>query len=289
MSTALIYYLIFCGAFIILVWAALVPFRAGLLYNGTVYCMAIGGYFAAFASKTLHWPFWVVILGALLVGGLLGFLPALGFSRTSGVVTAVSSMALIFVIQSLIRNIDFLGGPRGISGIPKVENLLLYTIIIVVVVGIFIYRLDHSRIGRAFECIQTDPDMAMTLGVNVKIMTILSLTISSVLGALSGAIYALNMRIIYPETFGFSLLLYVMTMLFIGGRYTQWGMLLSVPILWGLPSWIPNSLANYSQIIYGVLLILVLMLRPEGIITRELLTSTKKLFLRKKINNNVNC
>jgi len=282
------YYLIFCGAFIILTWAAYIPFRSGLLYNGTVYCMAIGGYFAGFASKTLGLPFPVVIIGAMLVGALLGFIPALGFSRTSGVVTAVSSMALIFIIQSVIRNMDFIGGSRGLSGIPKVENLVIYTAIIVVITGIFVYRLDHSRIGRAFESIQTDPDMAKTLGINVKKMTILGLTISSVLGALSGALYAYNMRIIYPETFGFSLLLSVQTMLFVGGRYTQWGMLLSVPILWGLPGWIPKSMSNYAQIIYGIILILVLMLRPEGIITRELLNKIKKVITGKNKTVNVN-
>ena len=223
MSTALTYYIIFCCVFLVLTWAAYVPFRAGLLYNGTVYCMAIGGYFAGFASKTLNWPFWACILGAMVVGAILGFVPAIGFSRTSGIVTAVSSMALIFIVQSVIRNLDFLGGSRGINGIPKVENLAIYCLILVVIVGVFIYRLDKSRIGRAFESIQTDPDMAATLGINVKRMTILGLTISSVLGATAGAMYAFNMRVIYPETFGFSLLLSVMTMMFVGGRYTQWG------------------------------------------------------------------
>lgn len=282
MSTATTYFIIFCCIFIILSWAAYVPFRAGLLYNGTVYCMAIGGYFAGFAAKDLGLPFWATIIGAMLIGAILGFIPALGFSRTAGIVTAVSSQALIFIIQSVIRNIDFLGGSRGISGIPKVENLVWYAIAIVVIAAVFIYRLDHSHIGRAFECIQTDPDMASTLGINVKKMTILGLTISSVLGALSGALYTYNMRVIYPETFGFSLLLSVMTMLFVGGRYTQWGMLISVPLLWGFSKWMPKSLSVYSQILYGIILILVLMLRPEGLITRKLTAGIKNIFIKKK-------
>ncbi|SHJ14785.1 branched-chain amino acid ABC transporter permease [Parasporobacterium paucivorans] len=281
MSTALSYFIIFCCVFIILTWAAYVPFRAGLLYNGTVYCMAIGGYFAALASKTWHWPFWVCIIGAIVVGAILGFIPALGFSRTSGIVTAVSSMALIFIIQSVIRNIDILGAGRGISGIPKIENLVLYSLILVLIVAVFIFRLDHSRLGRAFEAVQTDPDMAATLGVNVKIISVLGLTISSALGAVAGAIYAFNMRIIYPETFGFSLLLSVMTMLFVGGRYTQWGMFISVPLLWGINKWIPSSLAIYAQIIYGVILIVILMARPEGLVTRKMVAGVGRVFVRK--------
>ena len=282
MSTALTYFIIFCCVFLILTWAAYVPFRAGLLYNGTVYCMAIGGYFAGVASKSWDWPFLACLIGAMIVGALLGFLPALGFSRTSGIVTAVSSMALIFIVQSVIRNIDALGGARGISGIHKVENLEWYSLIIVVIIAIFIYRLDHSRIGRAFESIQIDPDMAATLGINVKRMTVLGLTISSVLGATAGAIYTFNMRVIYPDTFGFSLLLSVMTMLFVGGRYTQWGMVVSVPLLWGLSKWMPDSVSMYTQIIYGVVLIVILMARPEGIITRKFAAKIASIFVRKK-------
>jgi branched-chain amino acid transport system permease protein len=83
--------------------------------------MAIGGYFAGFAAKTWNRPFWACVLGAMIVGAILGFIPALGFSRTSGVVTAVSSMALIFIVQSVIRNLDFLGGSRGISGFRRLK------------------------------------------------------------------------------------------------------------------------------------------------------------------------
>ncbi len=282
MSTAASYFIIFVCVYLILTWAAYVPFKAGLLYNGTVYCMAIGGYFAAFMSKTFGTPFWLCILGAVIVSGLLGFLPALGFSRTKGVVTAVSSMALIFIIQAVIRNIPALGAARGISGIKKCEHLVLFSVICVVVICIFLYRFEKSRFGRAFESIETDPDMAATLGVNVKKMTVLGLTMSSVIAGVAGVIYAFQMRVVYPETFGFSMLLNIMTMMFVGGRYTQWGMLISVPILWGLNKWIPSELAIYAQIIYGVILIIVLMAFPEGIITRNLLRRIKNLFTGKK-------
>ncbi len=282
MSTAASYFIIFVCVYLILTWAAYVPFKAGLLYNGTVYCMAIGGYFAAFMSKTFGTPFWICILGAIIFSGLFGFLPALGFSRTKGVVTAVSSMALIFIIQAVIRNIPALGAARGISGIKKCEHLVLFSLICVIAIGFILYRFEKSRFGRAFESIETDPDMAATLGVNVKRMTILGLTMSSVIAGVAGVIYAFQMRVVYPETFGFSMLLNIMTMMFVGGRYTQWGMLISVPILWGLNKWIPSGLAIYAQIIYGVILIIVLMAFPEGIVTRNLLRRIKNLFTGKK-------
>lgn len=280
MSLGMQNYLIFVGVFILLVWAFYVPFKAGLLYNGPIYCMAIGGYFAAFAVRDLNWPFGLAVLVAVVLGGLLGLLPALGFTRTSGVVTAIASMSLIFIIQSVIRNLKFLGGANGLWSIPKIDHLLLITYGIVIVVGVLIYRLDQSRIGKALEAVSIDPDLASSMGVNTRWISVLALTISSLLGALAGAIYAFNLRILLPEAFGFALMLSSSTMLFIGGRYTMWGALITVPILWGLPQWVPSQIAQFSNIIYGVLLVVTLVLWPEGIVTRDALRRVKSVFLK---------
>ena len=271
MSLNLMYYFQFVGVFILLTWALYIPFRGGLLYNGCVYCMAIGGYFAAFTMRDLGWPFGLALIGAMGLGGLLGFLPAIGFIRTKGIATAIGSIALIFIIQSILRNVGFLGGTRGFHGIPQVEQLLLITYGIILLIGFFIYRLDHSRLGRTIEAMSVYPERAGTMGINTRKIGILLLSISSVIGALAGVIYAVAVRTIYPSTFNFSLLLYIWTMLFIGGRYTMWGTLIAAPILWGLPSWVPSEVAEYTKIVYGAILVIVITMRPEGVISRRLL------------------
>ena len=271
MSASSIQYLIFVGSMILLVWAFYMPFRLGQLYNGPVYCMAIGGYFAALVAKELGWPFFLALLGAAVMGLIFGFLPALGFSRTTGVTTAVASMALIFIIQSVLLNLSITGGALGVTFIPKVPYLLYATWGTVLVVGFLIYRLDHSRVGRAIALIGTDPDLARTLGINVRWMTVFSLSSSSVLGALAGVFYAFDLRMLRPGLLGFTLVLSASAMLFIGGRHTMWGVFISVPILWGLPQWLPPSIAPYTQFVYGAVLILVLVFRPSGLITPGLL------------------
>ena len=282
-STGTTYFLILVIVYILLVWGALIPFRAGLLYNGTVYCMAIGGYVAGFLSKNFDLPFIVCVLAAILVGLLLGFIPALGFARTNGIVTAISSMALIFILESVIRNLDFLGGSTGMTGIHKENHLLLWAVILLIIFGVFLYRLNNSRIGRAWEAIQTDPQMAQSLGVNTFWMTVAALTLSSVFSATAGAVYAFNMRVLYPGTFSFTFLLNIMTMLFVGGRYTQWGAIISCPLLWSISVFMPTSIQKLSNYIYAVILILILMLRPEGIVTRRM-TNKVKNFVTSKLS-----
>lgn len=280
MSSGTAYFITIVIVYILVVWGALIPFRAGLLYNGTVYVMAIGGYTAGYLNKTYDCNFWVCVLAAIVVGLIFGFIPALGFARTNGIVTAISSMALIFIIQSIIKNIDFLGGATGLKGIHRENNLVWYALILLIIFGAFLYRLFNSRIGRAWEAISTDVQMAQTLGVNTRNMTVAALTLSSVFAAVGGAIFAFNIRVIYPGTFSFSFLLNVMTMLFVGGRYTQWGVIISAPVLWSLNVYVPDSVQKLSNYIYAVVLILVLMLRPEGLITRSMVLKVKTFFIQ---------
>jgi ABC-type branched-subunit amino acid transport system permease subunit len=80
-----------------------------------------------------------------------------------------------------------------------------------------------------------------------------------------------------------------MTMLFVGGRFTHFGALISVPILWGLSGWMPSEYAKFTQIVYGALLIIVLMARPEGLITRKMVYRVGDFFakLRRKTFDSV--
>ncbi len=273
MSPAATVYVEFVGVFILLLWAVYLPFRGGQLYNGPFYCMAIGAYSAAYVTKMLGWPSGAGVLMAMITGTIAGFLPALAFSKTTGIVTATASMALIFIIQAIIRNLDFVGGSQGLWGIPKMAHLPVVLWALVIITGLFVYRIDKSRVGRALEAMRTDPALASSLGMNLRWLSVFVMTFSSLVGAVAGAFYAFTVGTIIAESFGFPLLLSAMTMLFIGGRYTMWGVLISAPILWGIPQWIPPDMAPYTNIIYGALLVIVLVVRPEGLVSREMIDS----------------
>jgi branched-chain amino acid transport system permease protein len=85
---------------------------------------------------------------------------------------------------------------------------------------------------------------------------------------LAGVIYANTFGGVFPEAFGFSLILQGMTTLVFGGMYTMWGTVIAAPILWLVTQVLPESLKIFSIIIYGALLIVMLLVRPIGIIDR---------------------
>jgi branched-chain amino acid transport system permease protein len=108
------------------------------------------------------------------------------------------------------------------------------------------------------------------MGVPVKWVNVAALTGASAIGGVAGVIYAFTIGSIQPETFGFSLLLYVWAMLFIGGRYTMWGAVVAAPLLWGFPQLLPESAAEYTNIAFGCLLVLVILAAPSGLVSRRL-------------------
>ena len=259
------------GVYILLLWAVYLPFRGGQLYNGPFYCMAIGAYTAAYTAKFLSIPCGLALVLALILATIIGFLTSFAFSRTTGIVTAAASMSLIFIIVAVINNFELVGASRGIWGIPKMPGLLPIIYTAVVIIGFIIYRIDNSRLGRALEAMRTDPDLASTLGINLPMLSVFVMTLASAMGALAGVFYAFTLGSILAQNFSFPLLLTTMAMLFIGGRYTMWGVLISAPILWGIQLWLPSTLSQHTNLLYGALLVVILVVRPEGIISREVL------------------
>lgn len=282
MSINIWLFLEFSAVYILLTWAFYLPMKGGQVFNGPVYILAISSYFSAYAMRELGWAFGPTLLAAIGVGALMGFGPANGFAKTKGFALAIATIAVIFIVQSVLRNMPFLGGTRGFWGIPEISNLLPITWVIVLIVGIIIYRIDHSRLGRAIEVMRVNPDIAGALGgVNPIRLSILLQTIAGAISGAAGAIYPFISGGIYPSSFGFALLLYMWTILFVGGSTTMWGTLAFAPLLWGLTQIIPQQIAEYTDFIFGTLLIAILVLRPEGAIDRRLISNIGTFFRRR--------
>lgn len=240
-----------------------------------VYCMAAGAYFSAYSATTWGWPVGVSMLCSPLVGGIFAFFPALLLRKAPGFTTAIVSLALVIILQTVISNLKFLGGQAGFFGIPRMPILLPITIFILIVCGVLVYRIDNSRIGRAAEMLFYNRDMAAAFGVSMSGISVFLQVLSGSLSGLAGAIFTFKVRALFPDAFGFSVLINVAVMVFVGGTLTMWGVVIFGPILWGIPLILPNVVAEYHEIIYGCLLIIILIWRPEGVVGKNTVRAIK--------------
>jgi branched-chain amino acid transport system permease protein len=262
------YFFQLIAIFIMLGWAVYVNYRNGQLNMAPIYTMAVGAYFSAYAVNEWGWPFGLALVVATAVGAGAGFVPALGLGRAPAFATAIATMGLIYIAQTVIRNLRFLGGAAGYIGIPRIGYLMPVTWGIVIAFGFFIYRLDHSRLGRAMEMVYVDPDVAATLGVNRYWLSVSLHSLAGAMGALAGVFFAFTTGAIQPPNFGFSLLLRIICFVFVGGSTTMWGVPIFTTILWAVTVFLPTEVAEWRNIIYSVLLIVVLLLRPDGVIDK---------------------
>ena len=151
MSHFAFYFLEFSAIYILLAWAIYLPFRANQPYFGPFYSMVLGAYFAAWASIHWGWPFLLVLVGAMAFCILFSLIPAFKLASLGGFPMLIATMALFFIVQTAVRNMEILGGRFGLFGIPHISSgiMLIVTYAILLIAGLCVYRLDNSHIGRA--------------------------------------------------------------------------------------------------------------------------------------------
>jgi branched-chain amino acid transport system permease protein len=265
----LYYFLGLTAIFILMSWTIYLPYRVRQLYFLPVACMSAAAYFGAIATQQWGWPFALVLIAGIALGALLAFIPALLIGGSPLFAVVIVSLTFIFIVKTVIENVGILGRTTGIFGIPPVEHLLLITYTLLIIVGFFIYRFEHSSLGRAAGVVFVDKDVAATLGINIKGLGMLLQTVAGAIGGMTGVIYAFLIGSLFPDFFAFAMVGTLITMFFVGGYSNMWGVIVSAPALWGIPLLLPSVVHPWRQVIYAVLLVVIVLVRPEGLITRR--------------------
>ena len=283
MSVVLYYFLGFTAIYILMCWALYLPYRVGQLHFLIVTCMAVTAYFGGFAAREWNWPFVLILFAGILIGGIIAFISSFAIGKAPCFTVVVVGLTSIFIIKTIIENWKLLGGTVGFFHIPTVNNLLPIIYILLLIVGFLIYKIDHSRLGRAASVVFVDKDVAATLGVNIKNLGMFFQIIAGAIAGMAGVLDAFLVSSLSPEFFTFSMIGYLMCLLFVGGYTTMWGIVISAPILGGIPLLFPSEVASWRQVIYGVLLVVIILIRPEGLITRKMLWGLKQKILYNKV------
>jgi branched-chain amino acid transport system permease protein len=182
---------------------------------------------------------------------LVAGLTTLGFGETMAVIAF---------------NIDYIGGANAFTGIPLRTTIgLVYAVLVVLLFAA--WRYDHSRLGFAARATRDNPVTAAAMGINITWVKSVTFGIGAALAALGGVLRAHYILVQGPEDMGFFVSVGILIFVVFGGSYTFWGPLFGAMTLTILPELLRFS-AKDRFIIYGILLTLMVIIRPQGLITR---------------------
>ena len=205
---------------------------------------------------------------ALIIGGLIAALGALAIAipsfRTRGDYLAIISLAFMFIVKSLIENLEVVGGPRGLSSQPDYANLptvFFWTVACVWIINNFV----RSTLGKALNAVRDDEMAANAMTVNTKQTKIVAFLFAAFWAGVAGGLFAHVLRYVNPGTFGLQKLAEVLAMVYFGGLNSVYGSIVGAVSL-SMLSEALRPLEIFKWIIIPLLLILVMIYRPTGLI-----------------------
>ena len=274
----------------------------GLLVLGYAAFFAIGAYtYAMLASPQfgLHANFWLMLVVSAVVASAFGLLLGAPTLRLRGDYLAIVTLGFGEIVPQLLRNLDkYTNGPNGIVAIdqpsigsyafgfnPTPYYYLYFAIICICLV--LLNNLRHSRLGRAWMAIREDELAAAHMGINTTFVKLLAFSIGSAFAGIAGVVYAAKVTTIGPDDFQFQLSVMILLAIVLGGIGNLAGVLVGGAIIAVLnflvlpqaTNWVQAigarlgigalqnvDLTNFHFMIFGLILVLVMLFRPEGLI-----------------------
>jgi ABC-type branched-subunit amino acid transport system permease subunit len=278
---------------------------AGLLDLGYAAFFAIGSYTFAFAASPqaithLNIPFWPMLVVGALIAALFGVLLGAPTLRLRGDYLAIVTLGFGEIVPALFLNADALTkGTNGIGGIPQpqlpcIGDLCVkfsfidpfpfyFTMIgILAIVMVLIYRLLESRLGRSWMAIREDELAAASSGINTITTKLLAFALGASTAGFAGVFSASKLGNVTPDQFLFVVSFTVLAMVVLGGMGNPWGVVIGAFVLYTIQSVLLKELnqffqsqhvpilqnidfVQYQYLLYGIALVGMMLLRPEGL------------------------
>lgn len=219
--------------------------------------------FNALPATARPFVFLLSIAAAGIVAGIFGYLIGRPSLRVKGDYLAIVTLAFGEIIRSIIRFIPQVGGPRGFSGIPRYTDLAWILAFFALTVWIM-RNYTYSSYGRACVSCREDSLAAETLGVNTTTYKVQAFVIGAVIAGISGALLAHMLGYLHPDQFTYIRSIDFLVYLYAGGAGTMSGAILGAMVLTIIPEMM-RFLAGWRLVIYGLVLVLMMLYRPNGI------------------------
>jgi branched-chain amino acid transport system permease protein len=236
----------------------------------------IGAYVSAILSKTYGINPWLAMLIAAAATGVFAYVIGFPIFRLRGNYLAMATLGLVLVVYVLFRELgEYTGGPDGMAGIPCLSIgglvfksrvakyfLVWFFCLAVLLVSQNIIR---SRTGRALRAIHGSEPAAESVGIDLSRYKIKIFVLSAVYASIAGSLFVHTLRSVNPQPFGFMASVMIVTMAVVGGLASIWGALFGTAVVRILSNEVLLRFGGLDIIIYGVILMVVMILVPQGL------------------------
>lgn len=257
--------LILCGINLLVVLGlSLLTGFTGLFSFGHAGFMAIGAYTAGYLATELHVPFVPAVLCGGIMAMLISFFIGSMTLNLKGDYFCIATLGFGEAVRLILNNVQFLGGARGMTGIPMRSTLL--SVYIFVVIGVLaMWFLIKSRHGRNMIAIREEELASQAIGINLFKYKMTSFAISALYAGIGGALWAFYLGYINPAIFMLIKSTEMTIMVILGGLGSITGSIVGTFVLTFLPEMF-REFYLWRMVIYGAAVIAVMVLRPQGLL-----------------------
>ena len=291
--------LIFTGINIIAAYSFFAPFKTGQVSIGQAGFMAVGAYASAVLTQKFGAPFVVSVPVAGLIAGVVGVVIGFPALRIKGIYLLLLTLGFSEIIQVIVLSWDYVGGAQGYRNIPFNRHTLESVIIVVALLIYFFGRLERSSLGRAMDSIHQDETASEVMGIDVVRIKLFAFGIGATIAGIGGALFAHQLTYVDSTTFNVMVSIEILIFVVVGGASIYWGPVVGAVVLSLLPEFLrtlrewlellPVAWTNFYPadkiydflhgfldfenakrlIVYGIILIVMMIVRPDGLITRD--------------------
>lgn len=259
--------LILLGINILLGWSVYLPMMTGQASIGNAGFMAIGAYVSSLLTLNYAWP----LLPAILIGGIIacfvGFMLGIPALRLKGIYLVMATLAFGEMVRNIFLNWEFFGGAYGMRGMKGTTLPLVCLFVILTLIGLVI--LSRSRLRLTLDSIFDDERVSEISGTDVVKVKVSAFGAGALLAGIAGGLFAHYMRFVEPGSFTPILSIFMLLYVVLGGMRSHWGVVLGAAVFTLVPE-LSRGLKDYRGVFMGGLIIALMIFRPKGIITRDM-------------------
>lgn len=248
--------------------------HTGLTHAGYAAFYGIGAYTVAVLMVRLEWPFWPSLVAACVMSAVIAVVIGVPAIRVSEIYFVLVTLGFAEIMRITAINTDYVGGPDGVFGVPAPRvgeftiaspERIYWLILAGVLISVFaMSRLANSRVVRAWNYLREDESAARVLGIDPVWGKLQATFLAGMWAGMGGAFFAIRQTAVSPSSFTFFESFIVILVVAIGGLRSMPGVLLGTAVIIVLPE-ILRPLQEYRLILFGLVIIVMMLFRPDGI------------------------